>query len=125
MLAGVVIGWWIALPILTAAAPPGAGVEAWAQAVFRTDVRFLGAGVIGVAAIWTLLRIIGPVVARHPFLDRRKPGAQRGGAMWRWKSGTCPSRSSSRGSLAVLVPIAFLLWSALAGGAARGVGTRC
>jgi putative OPT family oligopeptide transporter len=29
---------------------------------FRQQVRFVGAGTIGVAAIWTLIRIIGPVV---------------------------------------------------------------
>ena len=30
--------------------------------VFRDKVRFIGAGTIGVAAIWTLLKIIGPIV---------------------------------------------------------------
>src|SRR3546814_5786865 len=32
--------------------------------LFRSNqVRFIGAGVIGVAAIWTLLRIIGPILS--------------------------------------------------------------
>ncbi|HEX8300566.1 OPT family oligopeptide transporter, partial [Sphingomonas sp.] len=41
MFVGVIIGWWIALPILTALTPAAVGtsVEAWAGGVFRTDVR--------------------------------------------------------------------------------------
>ena len=47
------------------------------------DVRFFGAGVIGVAAIWTLLKIAGPVLRRHP-LGLRGERARRGGARcWR------------------------------------------
>jgi len=34
-----------------------------ATAIFRSDVRFFGAGVIGVAALWTFARILGPIVA--------------------------------------------------------------
>jgi uncharacterized oligopeptide transporter (OPT) family protein len=34
--------------------------EELATTIWATQVRFLGAGVIGVAAIWTLVRIIGP-----------------------------------------------------------------
>ena len=34
--------------------------------MFREKVRFIGAGTIGVAAIWTLLKIIGPIVEGHP-----------------------------------------------------------
>ena len=30
--------------------------------VFRQKIRFIGAGTIGVAAIWTLLRVIGPII---------------------------------------------------------------
>lgn len=32
------------------------------QDVFTSDVRFVGAGTIGVAAIWTLIKVIGPIV---------------------------------------------------------------
>ncbi|MBD4653262.1 oligopeptide transporter, OPT family, partial [Xanthomonas citri pv. citri] len=32
------------------------------QDVFTSDVRFVGAGTIGVAAIWTLVKVIGPIV---------------------------------------------------------------
>ncbi len=63
MLVGVVIGWIVLLPLYTAGGPP-AGVELadFVTTTFREKVRFVGAGTIGVAAIWTLLRIIGPIV---------------------------------------------------------------
>jgi putative OPT family oligopeptide transporter len=64
MLVGQVISWLIALPILTAMQPANAG-EALAvhtMAIWRTQVRFLGAGVIAVAAIYTLARLTRPVV---------------------------------------------------------------
>jgi putative OPT family oligopeptide transporter len=119
MLAGVVIGWWIVLPVLTAMAPATGSVEAWATGVFRTDVRFLGAGVIGVAAIWTLARIIGPVLAgiRSSLAASR---AARSGAVVPLAERDLPFGIVVAGSLAVLVPIAALLWSALSGGVLAG-----
>ena len=41
----------------------GADVAATVNDVFRSQVRFIGAGTIGVAAVWTLLKIIGPIIA--------------------------------------------------------------
>src|SRR4051794_8468864 len=64
MLVGQVISWLVALPILTSMQPANAG-EALAvhtMAIWRTQVRFLGAGVIAVAAIYTLARLTRPVV---------------------------------------------------------------
>jgi putative OPT family oligopeptide transporter len=62
MLAGIIIGFIVLLPIYTAGGPP-AGVELadFVGTVFREKVRFVGAGAIGVAAIWTLLKVIGPI----------------------------------------------------------------
>jgi len=50
----------VLLPILTQGGPGDA--ETLANTVFRADVRFFGAGVIAVAAIWTLVKIAGPVL---------------------------------------------------------------
>ncbi len=62
MLAGIVIGYIVLLPIFTAGGPPG-GTELadFVAGTFRDKVRLLGAGAIGVAAIWTLLKVIGPI----------------------------------------------------------------
>jgi putative OPT family oligopeptide transporter len=64
MLVGQVISWIIALPILTSMNPATASEALGAHtiAIWRTQVRFLGAGVIGVAAIYTLARLAKPVV---------------------------------------------------------------
>lgn len=64
MLAGLVIAWGIAVPYLTAITPMPAGkaLSAFGTDVWRTQVRFIGAGVIAVAAVWTLGTLIGPVV---------------------------------------------------------------
>ena len=60
MLVGLVIGWLVLLPMYTMGA--GGPLGDVVQAAFVHKVRFVGAGTIGVAAIWTLLRVIGPVV---------------------------------------------------------------
>jgi len=117
MFAGVVIGWWVALPILTANAPALAagGVEAWAGGVFRTDVRFLGAGVIGVAAIWTLLKIIGPVLAGIKS-SIAASSAKRDGAVLEVGERDLSIKIVVAVSLAVLIPIAALCRAEIAGG---------
>ena len=122
MLLGIVIGFGVGLPILTAHAPAAGPLADWVGGVFRHDIRFLGAGVIGVAAVWTLIKIIGPVVggvrsslaagrarARDEVLPLHEQDLPFG-----WVAG---------GSLLVLIPIAGLLWSVIAGGplAASGV----
>ena len=64
MLVGQIISWVIAVPILTSMQPAAAGVDlaAHTTAIWRTQVRFIGAGTIGVAAIYTLARLARPVV---------------------------------------------------------------
>src|SRR5215212_3641120 len=64
MLVGQIISWVIAVPILTSMQPPAAGVDlaAHTTAIWRTQVRFIGAGTIAVAAIYTLGRLAKPVV---------------------------------------------------------------
>ena len=64
MLVGQVISWVIAVPILTASQPAAAGVDLAAHTIgiWRTQVRFIGAGAIAVAAIYTLARLTKPVV---------------------------------------------------------------
>ena len=63
ILTGIIIGSWMLLPILTASiALPGTAQHV-ATAIFRSEVRFFGAGVIGVAALWTFAKILGPIVA--------------------------------------------------------------
>jgi putative OPT family oligopeptide transporter len=64
MLTGLIIAWAIAVPYLTSIQPAAAGVElaAHTTAIWRTQVRFIGAGAIAIAAIYTLARLAKPVV---------------------------------------------------------------
>ena len=60
MLFGLIIAWGIATPILSSGVPGEAADVA--ITVWRTRVRFLGAGAIGVAAIWSLIKLVRPVL---------------------------------------------------------------
>ena len=64
MLLGLVIAWAIAVPLLTASQPAAEGVALAAHTlvIWRTQVRFIGAGAIAVAAIYTLATLARPVV---------------------------------------------------------------
>jgi putative OPT family oligopeptide transporter len=64
MLTGLVIAWGIAVPWLTSITPMADGVDLAAHTgtLWRTQVRFIGAGAIAVAAIYTLARLAKPVV---------------------------------------------------------------
>ncbi len=115
MFAGVIIGWWILLPILTSGGSVTGTAEVIATTVFRSDVRFFGAGVIGVAAIWTLLKIAGPVVGGVRSALAAS-AAKRGGEVLALEERDIPIGIVGIGSLAMLVPIGILLWTVLQGG---------
>lgn len=114
MLVGLIVGSGIALPVLTAASSVSGSAEHVAQTVFASDVRFLGAGVIGVAALWTLARIIGPVIggirsalaASRVGAVRARPVAER----------DLPIGIVAGVSLLLLVPIGILLYTLVADG---------
>jgi putative OPT family oligopeptide transporter len=63
MLTGIVLSFGVLLPVFTAGGPPaGTELAAFISGTFRQQIRFVGAGTIGVAAIWTLLKVIGPII---------------------------------------------------------------
>jgi putative OPT family oligopeptide transporter len=59
MLTGLVIAWGVATPLLSAGVA-GAASDV-AMTTWRTQVRFIGAGAIGIAAIWSLIKLLRPV----------------------------------------------------------------
>jgi putative OPT family oligopeptide transporter len=63
MALGLVIAWGAAIPILTALTPQGAlPLGDFVHSIWLLKVRFIGAGTIAVAAIWTLTKLAAPVV---------------------------------------------------------------
>jgi putative OPT family oligopeptide transporter len=62
MLVGAIIGWGWGVPHYSALVGDVAGgAAALGNTVWRTKVRFLGAGAIGVSAVWTLVKLVKPV----------------------------------------------------------------
>ncbi|MDI1297215.1 MAG: oligopeptide transporter, OPT family [bacterium] len=63
MFVGLLISWVGIVPWLTAPLPSGADLATVVGTTFRMKARFIGAGTIGIAAIWTLLKILGPIIS--------------------------------------------------------------
>src|SRR5207245_2188372 len=62
MLMGALIGWGWGVPHFSdIAGDVTTSVATIAQKTWSTKVRFVGAGAIGVSAIWTLLKLVKPV----------------------------------------------------------------
>ena len=84
MVIGMLITWVFIVPHWTQdaafAAQIGGDLETLVSAAFKQKARMVGAGTIGVAAIWTLLKIIGPIVAgiRSALIANRERKAGRG-----------------------------------------------
>ena len=64
MLVGIVIAWAGFVPYFTITGVPGDGqtMQEFAQSVYTDRVRLIGAGAMGVAAIWTLITLAKPVI---------------------------------------------------------------
>ena len=63
LIVGLIISYGVLLPMKSAGnIPGGADLEETISGIFSHDVRFIGAGAMAIAAVWTLLKIIGPVV---------------------------------------------------------------
>ncbi len=63
MLLGLLIAWAGAVPILALFEPShGPALSDYVTGIWYHKVRFIGAGTIAVAAIWTLTKLAGPVV---------------------------------------------------------------
>ncbi|WP_225010242.1 MULTISPECIES: OPT family oligopeptide transporter [Novosphingobium] len=118
MLVGIVISFGVLLPIYTAhGAPSGVDLADLVSTVFRQKIRFIGAGTIGVAAIWTLLRVIGPIVrgiAGAIAANRARAG--QGMAGLELTERDLPIGVVGGTILALMVPIALLLADFAAGG---------
>src|SRR3954466_3928312 len=115
MFVGLVISWAFLVPHYTALAgaiPPGTGIDDFVHAVFVGKVRFIGAGTIGVAAIWTLLKIMGPIISgiRSALAANRERKAGRGEALPLTER-DIPIGIVTGTILASMIPIGLLLYA--------------
>ena len=112
MLVGLIISWFILVPWQTGLAGLGsaADIETLVGTTFRAKVRFIGAGTMGVAAIWTLLRIMGPITrgitSAIAASRARRAGGQDSLAL---TERDIPIGIIAGGILLALVPIGLLL----------------
>lgn len=118
ILAGLVIAWGIAMPILTAIHPMAGAAADVATATWSHYVRFIGAGAIGTSAIWAILRLIAPVwnglrLAVAASRERKMKGQDMLPIVER----DMPIGLVAVISLACLIPIAIALVVFLEGGA--------
>ena len=118
MLVGILIGWGVVVPILTGTAAAAAAESAQhvALAVFRTDIRFLGAGVIGVAALWTFSRILGPIIAGLRSAMAASSARAVNGHVLPLVERDLPIKIVGAVTAVALALIALLLWQFIAGG---------
>ncbi len=63
MFVGALIGWAWGVPHFSALAASTEPMAQLAQHTWSHQVRFVGAGTIGVAAVWTLAKLVKPVIA--------------------------------------------------------------
>ena len=64
ILLGISIAWGIAVPYFSSHIPQPTDMEmaAFAMKLWKEKVRFIGAGTIGIAAVWTLLMLLKPML---------------------------------------------------------------
>ena len=110
MLIGTFIAWGWAVPHYTALAHAAGTAAAVAGDAFATKVRFLGAGTIAAAAIWTLVKLVKPVVSglAGAMRSSRMRKAGQGGELPRTEL-DIPIGIVALVTLACMLPIAWLL----------------
>ena len=117
MLVGLLIAWGVAVPLYAAHAHLAAGPDLadQLQGLFKSQVRFVGAGAIGVAAVWTLLKLIVPVWGGLTSAMKASKSRGAGETLPRTEQ-DMPIGLVGMISLASLVPIGVLLAGFLKGG---------
>jgi putative OPT family oligopeptide transporter len=115
MFVGLLISWAYLVPHYTSLAgaiPVGTSLDDFIGDVFVHKVRFIGAGTIGIAAIWTLLRIIGPIIAgiRGALAANAERKAGRGESLPITER-DIPIGIVTGSILVSMIPIGFLLYA--------------
>jgi putative OPT family oligopeptide transporter len=123
MLAGLVIAWGVMVPLMTSLTPAAAGVDAAGQAlsVWSSQVRMMGAGVIGMAAIITLAGLAKPVIGGLTSALEASRRAKVAGAVIDRTEQDLPIFIVGLVTIISMVPAGWLLASFLQGGVLASV----
>ena len=112
MLIGALIGWGWGVPHFLMLHPAHGAAAVAAQGAWDHYVRYVGAGAIGMAAIWTLGTLVKPVLKGLTGAMASSRARQRGqGHTLPRTEHDIPIGLVGLISLACLVPVAWLLWS--------------
>lgn len=120
MFLGVIISYGVILPIKSAGEfAANSDVADVVSTVFKNDVRFVGAGAIAIAAIWTLLKLIAPIV--KGIVDALASArARREGVTVDITERDIPFPIVGGTIVFMLLPIGLLLWDFVHGTALSG-----
>ena len=118
MLAGLVIAWGIMVPLMTSLTPAAAGVDAAGHAlgIWKNEVRMMGAGVIGIAAIITLAGLAKPILGGLKSAMETARQSKLDGAVINRTEQDIPIFIVGLVTLISMVPAGWLLASFLQGG---------
>uniref|UniRef100_UPI00286C6EEE OPT family oligopeptide transporter n=1 Tax=Sphingomonas sp. TaxID=28214 RepID=UPI00286C6EEE len=116
MFLGMLLSWAVLVPYFASAAfngglaANGGDLAKYVGVIFHDKVRYIGAGTIGIAAIWTLLKLVGPIVGglRSAFAASRARQAQ-GNASLDLTERDLPIGIVGGTILAAMIPIGLLL----------------
>lgn len=114
MLIGLVISYFVLLPVQTWGTLPSGDLLDSVGGVFKDDVRLIGAGAIAVAAVWTLLTLIVPIV-RGIVESLASARERRGGGEVDITQRDIPIQWVGLSVLVAMIPIGWLLWDFLQG----------
>ncbi|WP_168702569.1 OPT family oligopeptide transporter [Gordonia paraffinivorans] len=125
MLIGLLISYGVLLPIESQnAGEPGESLSDMVSGVFANDVRLIGAGAIAIAAIWTLIKVMGPIV-RGIKGSLASSRSRREGETVDITERDIPFNIVGGSILVLLIPIGLLLWdfvhSTVLEGSAAGI----
>lgn len=110
MIVGLLISYGVLLPMRTAGLLPASGdISDVVSSTFSQDVRFIGAGTMAVAAVWTLIKIIGPIIKgiKDSLVASR---ARQAGQTVDITERDIPFSTVAGVTIGAMIPVGLLLW---------------
>ena len=112
MFVGALIGWGLGVPHYSALHAAAGDAGEFAHATWSHYVRYVGAGAIAVSAIWTLIKLVKPVIGglKSAIASSRARKAGKGDTLARTEH-DIPVDQVGLVSLICILPICWLLWN--------------